>query len=363
MSMWYVRVRGQQLGPFSTDVLLRWRQQGRVQGFHEASIDRVAWRAIDLIPTLNPAPPEPKPPVVTAKVSVPHASPTARPESHYQTILGTAISVILFGVLALGYLVLKPPSSNRPTVPAGESSEAKPLSGEQVYKRLIKSTVFIVKIDKTRLEVGSGVLVHGPRRLVMTNYHVVGDRGTVMVYFPAYQNGEIVTDPQHYSRNKDHLGFVGTVRAGTERKDLAILELDRLPDGVVPVPLAVNPAGTGSRVYSIGAAGIESDLSGTLWRLSTGEVRARSEQAFRYDTGQMVSAIMLETQKPINLGDSGGPTVNDFGALVGIVAASDRKRDAVKYDIDLTEVRQYLTEFAAKGHFRWDGPTAEGHAP
>jgi hypothetical protein len=68
----------------------------------------------------------------------------------------------------------------------------------------------------------------------MTNYHVAGDRGSVMVYFPAYQDGELVTD----SRNKDQLGLVGTLRAGSARKDLAILELDRIPDGVVPLPLA-----------------------------------------------------------------------------------------------------------------------------
>ena len=46
-----------------------------------------------------------------------------------------------------------------------------------------------------------------------------------------------------------------------------------------------------------------------------------------FENGQTVEAMFLETQKPVNPGDSGGPTVNDRGELVAVVSSGNPKAD------------------------------------
>ncbi len=233
------------------------------------------------------------------------------------------------------------------------------MTGEEIYKSLLKSTAFILISDETRVGgAGSGVLVHGPRRLVLTNYHVVGEKSSATVFFPQYEkNGDLIPRPSHYRDHTAQLGIHAKVVARDSRKDLAILELASLPGDVVPIPLAVKPATTGSKLHSVGAAGIElKDFSGTLWRLSTGETRGRSEQKLETEHHQTVEAMFLESQKPVNKGDSGGPTVNDAAALVGLVSLSDRTRDAVSLDIDLVEIEKFLKDYAQKEGWVWNGP-------
>ncbi len=238
----------------------------------------------------------------------------------------------------------------------------KMLTGEEVYRKLLKSTVFIYKETVTSRSCGSGSLIHSQRKLVLTNYHVVGDSRTVLVFFPTYTDGEVEPKPRHYIDNAKTLGIRATVLAKSEAQDLALLELERVPEGVEGLPLAAKPVGAGAKLYSVGASGIElRDFSGTLWRLSSGEARARNRHTARFSDGQVIDAMFLENQKPINSGDSGGPTVNDTGALVAVVSNKENVRatgrENVYRDVDLTEIQSFLTGYARSANFTWDGPT------
>lgn len=261
------------------------------------------------------------------------------------------------------------PEATNPAAPAEKAPEAptekadsapKVLTGEQVNLRLLKSAVFILSFDRRSIGCGSGALVHKSRRLVVTNYHVVEQQPRVSVFFPAFDpNGELITDPAHYVRNAERLRVWGNVVARDPKVDLAILELERVPDNAFGLSLAARPAATGATVYSLGGSGVNlRDLSGALWRLSSGSVRGRYKDKAHFGSGQTVEAMFLETQKPINPGDSGGPTVNDRGELVGVVSASDPRKDLVKLDIDLTEVRAYLSAHAKAKGWAWDDGTA-----
>ncbi|MDB5311490.1 MAG: hhoA 2 [Gemmataceae bacterium] len=257
------------------------------------------------------------------------------------------------------------PADPKPADPAppqarAEDKAPKTLSGEQVNQRLLKSTVFITLTDKGGggrvTSCGSGFLVHKSRGLVVSNYHVVEESQQVNVYFPAFgPQGDLITDPAHYIKNSVDLLISGKVVGRDPRVDLALVELERVPDEAVGLPLAVKPAVAGSTVYSLGASGVKfPNFSGTLWRLSTGTVRGRYKDSMNYKGGQKVEAMLLETQKPSNPGDSGGPTVNDRGELVAVVAAGDLRADLVEKDIDLSEVKVYLTAFALKNGWAWE---------
>src|SRR5207249_1567090 len=59
-----------------------------------------------------------------------------------------------------------------------------------------------------------------------------------------------------------------------------------------------------------------------------------------------VDARVVETQSPVNSGDSGGPVVNDQGELVAVVQghAPDAQARLVSYFIDVSEVKALMAE-------------------
>jgi hypothetical protein len=259
----------------------------------------------------------------------------------------------------------EPKPAPKPREPESAPAPGKALTGEEINLRLLKSTAFIVTAEAGGIGCGSGSLIHADRKLVLTNYHVVGETNRTLVFFPEYDGKkELITSPRWYFDGLKKVGMRGKVIARNPRLDLAVLELDKLPEHIVELPLSVRPAATGSSVYSLGGSGVNlrgvggaAADAGALWRLTTGTVRGRHRETHQYSDGQRVDAMMLETQSPVNPGDSGGPTVNDRGELVGVVASYSSKDRLVSQSIDLTEVREFL-EFMAKKQ-GWEWPPAE----
>ncbi|MBN9523898.1 trypsin-like peptidase domain-containing protein, partial [bacterium] len=288
----------------------------------------------------------------------------APPSRVVPILLGVGIVGLLLaaggGVAA--WALLRTPQADEPDAPAAAAPAAAApavsaptrFTPEDINRRLLQSAVFVVRADAGATGLGRGALVHAPRRLVLTNHHVVGSAQVVGVFFPDYDaKRELVTDPKHYATNARRLAVKATVLARDSRRDLAVLELEKLPTGVAGLPLADRPAATGAAVYSVGASGVGRDEGGAFWRFSAGTVRGRHHDTFRIQTGQSISAMILETQKPVNPGDSGGPTVNDRGELVGVVSSGSRVQNLVMNDIDLTEVRAFLGGVAKDRGWAW----------
>jgi S1-C subfamily serine protease len=220
--------------------------------------------------------------------------------------------------------------------PSTSAASAQPLTGEQVYQRLIRSAAMVVSPHRT----GSGFVVHAENRLVVTNFHVVGSERRVAVVFPLYDaRGELVTDAQKYPPRIEELAVKGEVIDVSRDHDLALIRLDQLPAQVAAVPLAKHPAPTGSVVYSVGGSGAEDNL---LWRLTKGTVRGRSPRRQATDFG-VVDCTILETDSPVNRGDSGGAVMNDRGELVAVVSHFDLKQRQVSGNIDIEEVRGFVS--------------------
>ncbi|HJZ54840.1 MAG TPA: serine protease, partial [Gemmataceae bacterium] len=236
-----------------------------------------------------------------------------------------------------------PPPKRKPDPPPNAQPEAAfpTLSGAQVYKRLLRSTAFVVT-PETR---ASGVLVHLDRGLVVTNFHAVRDADEIIVLFPAYdEKKQPITDIDHYVTNAEKLGVRAKVLYRKPTKDLAMLELARVRDGLRAVPFAQKPPPSGADVFSIGASGAERSR---LWKLSSGRVSGRSEREIEAPWGT-IAAKMLETNAGVNPGDSGGPVVNDRAELVAIVSHFDKTQREASGNIDVAEVRAVLKELAER---------------
>lgn len=229
------------------------------------------------------------------------------------------------------------------------------LSPEAIYQRTLKSSAWILVRTPGGLATGSGSLIHLPHRLVLTNYHVVGSADAVRVFFPHYDNSELITKPSYYVDKESKLGLTGTVKARDATRDLALLALDRLPPGVLALPLAAKSPLPNQNLFSVGASGA---FDGVLWRSTTGQVRqVYYNDKIVYNSGQQVRARVVETQSPINAGDSGGPIVNERGEQVAVVNANRRGEQLLSYGIDITEVRAFLKEASQTHGLNLDNAT------
>lgn len=167
-----------------------------------------------------------------------------------------------------------------------------------LYQRANPSVVYIIA-----LPIGSGSgFVYDTAGHVVTNNHVVEGATSFEIVFA---NGDR-TRAELIGRDVD--------------SDLAVLQVDELPEGTTPLPLA--PAGqveVGQFAVAIG------NPFGEQGSMSLGIISGvgRSLESQR-DIGQNSSYSLpgvIQTDAPINPGNSGGPLLNLSGEVIGINAA------------------------------------------
>src|SRR6478672_6695020 len=73
-----------------------------------------------------------------------------------------------------------------PTFGLASRAAAQEVDGEVLYKKVVKSCVFIVTPVKGGYGMGSGSLIDADKRLVLTNFHVVDEENIVFVQFPTF---------------------------------------------------------------------------------------------------------------------------------------------------------------------------------
>ncbi len=175
----------------------------------------------------------------------------------------------------------------------------------QVLKRVGPAVVVVRTTARTVLRgskggqvsmegIGSGVLVSTDGKVV-TAAHVVQTADTVLVEFA------------------DQDAIAADIVASEPAADLALLQLKRVPDGVLPAKLGdSDKAQVGDQVFVVGAPlGITHTL--TVCHLSA---RRRQNATF----SGMSAVEFFQTDAAINRGNSGGPMFNRTGEVIGIVS-------------------------------------------
>jgi S1-C subfamily serine protease len=237
-------------------------------------------------------------------------------------------------------------------LPGAARLQAQGETSESVYKRTLKGTVWIMARRGTdRGAMGTGCLIDKSHRLVVTNFHVVGEgenQGSrlpedVRVLFPQFEGGKLIAERSHYfDLLRLRRAIPATVLVRDKKHDLAVLKLERVPQDAQAIPLSSGGASPAQHVHCIANPG----RSDALWEYTSGTVRQRYHKKWLVKDGNQVhqfEAEVLETQLPSNPGDSGGPVVNDRGELVGItqgIAIGDVQ--LISLSIDVREVKSLL---------------------
>lgn len=208
----------------------------------------------------------------------------------------------------------------------------------EIYNQTLKATAWVLAKTDGETSSGTGVLVDAEKKLLITNFHVVGEARTAVLFFPEIKDGKAIVDRNHYLKNVRKLGIRGRILGIDRKRDLALIELDRIPKGMNAITLADASVSTGEAVQSIGNSG----STEALWVYTSGTVRSVYPKQFRTGVGEHDFTV-VETQSPINPGDSGGPVVNSKGELVAICQSLSPKARLVTYCVDISEVKTFMS--------------------
>jgi tetratricopeptide (TPR) repeat protein len=223
---------------------------------------------------------------------------------------------------------------------------------QTLYIRLLRSTALVITSSGSS---GTAWVADRDRKLLITNFHVVakttgyGLHDAVDVFFPAYDDrNKVIPERDYYDHHVDSLtkgGFRVQARVvdADETLDLALLTVPSLPDHVTAVPLAEDSPSPGDRLHSIGNPG----SSSSLWLYTEGAVKQVAHKTWASLAGDKLlrhQARVIETQGPVNPGDSGGPVVNDGGELVGVTQGRHTEAHLLNWAIEVTEVKRYLND-------------------
>ena len=207
-----------------------------------------------------------------------------------------------------------------------------------VYEKTVGSTVWIITSDADdETSTGTGVLVDLEKRLVLTNAHVVGDSRSAVIFFPDMSKGAVEVKRKHYLENVAKLAQPGKVVAVDRRRDLALIQLPKVPAGVKAIEFADASAKPGANVALVGNPG----GSDVLWVYTSGTVRSVYDKKFKSNHGEHEFRV-VETQSPIKPGDSGGPVVNAEGKLVAIAQSFSPQNTLVSFCVDLSEIKALI---------------------
>jgi S1-C subfamily serine protease len=234
-----------------------------------------------------------------------------------------------------------------PGLGLGPRLAAQDVDTADLYEKVVKSAVFIVTPLKGGAARGSGSLIDLDKKLVLTNYHVVDEADFVYVQFPQYtKSGQMITNPKTYMDNIP-LGqaIKGTVRHRDKNRDLALVELEKVPAGNRAIPLAKDTPRQGTTVWNIGSPGAVEQL----FSITEGKVRAVGVEEHKIGGGSEVlhlKAKLVYATNPTNPGDSGGPLFNKKGEQVAVTESGLIGAQQVNLFVDVTEVRAFLKQKA-----------------
>jgi putative serine protease PepD len=201
------------------------------------------------------------------------------------------------------------------------------------------ATVFVRARGLGQESFGSGVVVDADEGLVLTNFHVVGLGEDVQAGRP------------------DDLDDA-TVLAAAPCDDLALLEVEGL-DGVEPLVLgSQDDIAQGDQVVALGypasaSGGVSlTSTAGVVSAVRT-SLRKPTPDAPRFDN-------LVQTDAPLNPGNSGGPLVGEDGKLIGVSTILFRGTQAAPvtdqgYAVGVDRIRTVLEELREGRSIGWFG--------
>lgn len=226
------------------------------------------------------------------------------------------------------------------------------LRPDAVHQRLLKSTVLVFTADGH----GLGVLVHAEMKLIVTTDCLVQNEKTVVVMAPILEGKSVATSLDTYTSQKGSVGIAGRVKAQDATKNLTLIELDSIPEGLHPIGFASTPPNPSSAAFSI--TGTDGPPA-RVFRPNAGTVSSRAKRKHEGPRGT-IDAMQVVINGPLRETDSGSPLANDRAELLALASPFPAEPNVPAVHIDVTEVREFLRDFFEGLGEKWTDPVSPG---
>ncbi len=197
----------------------------------------------------------------------------------------------------------------------------------EIYRNTSPSVV-IVESDAGHDMISRGSGSYIGSNQILTNAHVVGSNAVALIAFKPSREGVKVA-PSNI--------IVAHVSQIDRNRDLALLSVNSVPAYVHPLALgSASELQVGADVYAIGHP------SGEEWTFTRGLISQIRRDYDWKDKNGMHKADVIQTQTPINVGNSGGPLIGTSGNLLGVNSFKTRDSEGLNFAISIEEVAKFL---------------------
>ena len=212
-------------------------------------------------------------------------------------------------------LSTSPPAENEAAAGRADS-DAEPGDYTEIYEQTVDSVV-LVETDGQ----GTGFMYDASH--VVTNAHVVGvaDRAGVRFNNGGWARADVVGVDQH--------------------SDLAVLSVNDAPDTATPLPFTDDQPEIGQRVLAIGNP---YNLDGTM----TSGIVSGVNRSIPSPAGFEIPDA-IQTDAPVNPGNSGGPLVDRNGNVVAVINSGGG--DNIGFGISAALTERVVSELIATGSY------------
>ena len=138
-----------------------------------------------------------------------------------------------------------------------------------------------------------------------------------------------------------------------ESRDIALLKLGSPTDDRKPLPLYVpNDDMVGATVYAIGYPGLSENIfagAASSWGMSDASVTSGTISRFLITEGTGVEHIQIDCV--IRHGNSGGPLVDENGAVIGVntwSVSDSETAESINYAVNISEVLPMLNQYSVQ---------------
>jgi S1-C subfamily serine protease len=213
-------------------------------------------------------------------------------------VLAALVALLLYNALLPGPPPITQADVSDTVAQAMASATPAPAYSALVYQVIRPSIVLIQTTGKTNPEssgLGSGVIVDDQGD-ILTSLHVVADATDIQVTFA------------------DGTESAAQVQATQPENDIAVLRARRLPRQIVPATLGnPNAMRVGDEAYVVG------NPLGLYGSMSAGVISG-FDRSFQSQQSDHILKGLIQIDAAVNPGNSGGPLLNRYGQVIGIVA-------------------------------------------
>jgi tetratricopeptide (TPR) repeat protein len=242
------------------------------------------------------------------------------------------------------------PSPPAPLPRGGEGSKVDSGKGAAVYRQALHAVAW-VKSAATGSRT-SGWLLDRDRRLLLTTCQAAGNRDVVEAIFPVYDHGKLIAEAGYSQGNlpllrKNGYAVAGCVLARDARRDLALVELDTVPEEAAALRLAAESPSPGERLHAVE----NRHDAEALWLYAPGAVRQVARLPLGRAMDQPAPAVLV-AQLPPHGEDGGAPVIDDDGRVVGMTCDREAAEQMASCGPEVGEIRAFVAEARPLGEPR-----------